>query len=61
VKQHLDPDEVGGVPLLGINGVVIIAHGSSSATAIKRAIEQARSVADKAVVEAIAVGIKQEG
>jgi glycerol-3-phosphate acyltransferase PlsX len=61
VKQHLDPDEVGGVPLLGINGVVIVAHGSSSAIAIKRAIEQARSVAENEVVEAIAAGIKREG
>ncbi len=61
VKKHLDPDEVGGVPLLGINGVVIVAHGSSSAVAIKRAIEQARNVVEKEVVQAIAVGIKREG
>ena len=61
VKKHLDPDEVGGVPLLGINGVVIVAHGSSGTIAIKRAIEQARIVVEKEVVEAIATGIKREG
>ncbi len=61
VKSHLDSDEVGGVPLLGVNGVVIIGHGRSSAIAIKRAIEQARRVAENEVVEAIATGIKKEG
>ena len=61
VKSHLDPDEVGGAPLLGVNGVVIVGHGRSSAMAIKRAIEQARRVAENEVVEAIATGIKKEG
>ncbi len=27
VRDELNPDEVGGAPLLGVNGVVIIAHG----------------------------------
>ena len=59
VKGHLDPEEVGGAPLLGVNGVVIIGHGRSSALAIKHAIEQARRVAENNVVEAIASGIKE--
>lgn len=59
VKSHLDPEEVGGAPLLGVNGVVIIGHGRSSAVAIKHAIEQARRVAANGVVEAIATGIKE--
>ncbi len=58
VKQHLDPDEVGGAPLLGVNGVVIIGHGRSGAIAIMRAIEQARLVAEKKIVDAIAAGIR---
>jgi glycerol-3-phosphate acyltransferase PlsX len=33
---------VGGSPLLGCNGVVIIAHGGSSPVAVKNAIRQAR-------------------
>ncbi len=61
VKSHLDPDEVGGAPLLGVNGVVIVGHGRSSAMAIKRAIEQARRVVENGVVEAIATGINKEG
>jgi glycerol-3-phosphate acyltransferase PlsX len=31
----------GGSPLLGVNGVTIIAHGSSNATAIKNALRVA--------------------
>lgn len=37
-KDKGNPDVFGGSPLLGVNGVVIIGHGSSSATAVKNAI-----------------------
>lgn len=42
VRQRLDTGEVGGAPLLGVNGVVIIGHGSADAKAVKNAINQAR-------------------
>ncbi len=38
MASQLDPDQYGGAPLLGVNGVCIIGHGSSSATAIANAI-----------------------
>jgi glycerol-3-phosphate acyltransferase PlsX len=38
IRRSLDYAEYGGAPLLGINGVVIIGHGGSSARAIKNAI-----------------------
>lgn len=41
LKRQFDYAEYGGAPLLGVNGVVIIAHGSSSAKAIKNAIKVA--------------------
>src|SRR5215469_14956326 len=41
IRQRLDPAEYGGAPLLGVNGVAIIAHGSSSALAIRNAIRAA--------------------
>lgn len=59
VRAHLDPDEVGGAPLLGVNGPVIIGHGRSNDIAIKHAIGQARLVAQNNIVEAIAGGIQQ--
>jgi glycerol-3-phosphate acyltransferase PlsX len=58
VKSRLDPDEVGGAPLLGVNGVVIVAHGRSNAYAIKQAIGQARRLVEKQVVEAIRTGLR---
>jgi glycerol-3-phosphate acyltransferase PlsX len=41
LKRKMDYAEYGGAPLLGINGVCIICHGSSSAKAIKNAIRVA--------------------
>ena len=39
VKKYADYSEYGGAPLLGVNGVVMISHGRSSAKAIKNAIK----------------------
>jgi glycerol-3-phosphate acyltransferase PlsX len=55
-RQALDPDEVGGAALLGVNGVVIVAHGRSSAYAIKQAVGQARKAVQNDIVGAIQVG-----
>lgn len=55
--KQLDPNEVGGAPLLGVNGVVIIAHGRSNAYAMKQAVGQARQLVKHQVVEAIREGI----
>ena len=41
LKSKTDPVEYGGAPLLGINGVVLIAHGGSSALAVKNALRAA--------------------
>jgi phosphate acyltransferase len=58
VKAHLNSDEVGGAPLLGVNGPLIIAHGRSNAIAIKHAIGQARLAAQSNIVEIIADSIQ---
>ena len=42
MKKKMDYTEVGGAPLLGINGCVIKAHGSSDAKAFSSAVMQAR-------------------
>ncbi|HGG0654197.1 TPA: phosphate acyltransferase PlsX [Campylobacter coli] len=41
LKKHIDWQEYGGAPLLGVNGCIIISHGKSDARAIKNAIFQA--------------------
>lgn len=53
VKSKLDHKEFGGTPLLGVNGCVIKAHGSSDAYSFKRAIYQAKKYLDKDVTNVI--------
>jgi len=47
LKAKIDYSEYGGAPLLGINGICIIGHGSSSPKAIKNAIILAARLAEK--------------
>ncbi len=42
IHKKTSADEYGGMPLLGVNGVCIIAHGGSSPNAVKNAIRMAR-------------------
>lgn len=58
VRKKIDTEEVGGAPLLGVNGVVIIGHGSSSAMAVKNAIHQARLAVSGNVISAIQDGLE---
>ncbi|NTW50035.1 MAG: phosphate acyltransferase PlsX [Chlorobiales bacterium] len=51
---NFDDEKFGGVPLLGINGVSIIGHGRSSATAIKNMIYRAEEMVAQRVNEHIA-------
>ena len=60
VARQVDPFEVGGAPLLGVNGVVIVAHGRSNGRALKNAIGQARKAVQGGVVEAIRDGLTKE-
>ncbi len=58
VRRRSDTFEIGGAPLLGVNGVVIIGHGRSNATAIKNAIRQAGMAVDGHVIDAIRDGLQ---
>ena len=59
--KRLDYAEYGGVPLLGVNGAAIIAHGRSNAKAIKNALRVARQTAETNVAGAIADGLAKLG
>ena len=51
---QLDPDEEGGAPILGVNGLVIKSHGSSNAKTIKNVIvKRAYSLAGSNVLDQI--------
>jgi glycerol-3-phosphate acyltransferase PlsX len=41
LRHRLDPDTYGGAYLLGLRGLVVIAHGNSSPTAIANAVRLA--------------------
>lgn len=55
LKKQVDYTEYGGAPLLGVQGVSIICHGSSNARAIKNAIK----VAVRCVEEGLVTGLGQ--
>ena len=68
--RRLDYAEYGGAPLVGLDGIAIIAHGGSNPLAIKNAIRQARDAAaqnmNRHIADALAefdhgAGEKKEG
>jgi glycerol-3-phosphate acyltransferase PlsX len=67
--RRLDYAEYGGAPLIGLNGVAIIAHGGSNGVAIKNAIRAAANAVDQqinrhigeALADSLGGGTKKEG
>ena len=53
----LDPDNTGGAMLLGVDGLCLISHGSSSATAIVNAVRVAKELHDAGIVESIRAAV----
>ena len=53
IRGKLDPTEVGGAPLLGLDGVAIVGHGRSNGRAIRSAINVARAAVAGKMVETI--------
>jgi glycerol-3-phosphate acyltransferase PlsX len=54
VRDRLDPETYGGGHLLGIAGVVVIAHGSSRARSIANALRMAHEGAEAGLVARVA-------
>ncbi|MCA1828789.1 MAG: phosphate acyltransferase PlsX [Myxococcales bacterium] len=51
VRKRVDYEEIGGAPLLGVQGVAMIAHGRSTARAILNALSGAELFAQKHLEE----------
>ena len=49
IYKKINHEEFGGALLLGVKGITVIAHGSSKAYAIKRAVKVARDAVEKDV------------
>jgi len=58
VSKRTDYEEIGGAPLLGVDGVVIVGHGRSNARAIRSALMRAAESVERGVVDAIEKGLE---
>ena len=61
LRARLDPEEHGGGYLLGLRGIVVIAHGSSSRRAIASAIRMAARGVEHGMVERLAERLPGRG
>jgi glycerol-3-phosphate acyltransferase PlsX len=59
VTDYLDPDTIGGGALLGVDGVAVISHGSSSARAIVNAIHLAKDCVEAGIVDRLKQAVSQ--
>lgn len=61
ISQTMDYKSTGGAMLLGVNGVVVKAHGSSDSYAFQCALDVAKKLAEHRVVEKIKEGMENAG
>jgi glycerol-3-phosphate acyltransferase PlsX len=61
LRRRVDYSEYGGAPLLGVAGTAIVAHGRSSAKAIRNAIAMAARLASSDVVAQVTHGVAVAG
>ncbi|GAB6157695.1 phosphate acyltransferase PlsX [Desulfotomaculum varum] len=59
-QRRMDYAEYGGAPLLGVDGVSVICHGSSRARAIKNAVRVAKEAVEQQLVRAIKLSLEKE-
>jgi len=61
VAAEFEPENTGGAMLLGTDGVCVISHGSSNATAMVNAVRVAYECATGGLVAAVATAVRPEG
>jgi glycerol-3-phosphate acyltransferase PlsX len=59
ILKDFDYQEYGGVPLLGVNGISIIGHGSSTAKAIKNMVLRAEEMYRKNLIKKITASLEK--
>ncbi len=57
IKKRFDYREIGGAPLLGLNALVVKAHGSSDAKAVFGALRQCKTFIENDIVEKITASV----
>jgi glycerol-3-phosphate acyltransferase PlsX len=58
LAAELDPETYGGAVLLGVDGICVISHGSSSAVAIVNAVKVAAQAAADGLVDRLAASVQ---
>ncbi len=59
LSKRLDDSEYGGAVLLGLANLVVVAHGSSNANAIRHAIRVAKQGVENRLIDEIQAGIQE--
>lgn len=59
LRERLNPERHGGAHLLGVNGVVVLTHGSSTRLGIATAVETAIEAVEGRVPDMIAAGLAE--
>jgi len=57
IAAEFDPDNTGGAMLLGVEGVCVISHGSSNATAVVNAVRVAHDLARSGLLDRLAEAV----
>ncbi|HYM16400.1 MAG TPA: phosphate acyltransferase PlsX [Dehalococcoidia bacterium] len=60
MRDRMDPATYGGVPLIGVNGFVMIAHGASDARAIRNALRAASDGASSGMLDVIRTTLQRK-
>jgi glycerol-3-phosphate acyltransferase PlsX len=55
--ESVDPDNTGGAMLLGVDGLCLISHGSSSATAVVNAVRVAKELLEAGIVDRLRAAV----
>ena len=58
VAAEFEPENTGGAMLLGVDGVCVISHGSSSAVAIVNAVKVAHECATRGLVDRVGEAVR---
>ncbi len=58
LATEMDPDTYGGALLLGVDGVCVVSHGSSSASAVVNAVGVARDMVAHGLVDRVRQAVK---
>lgn len=60
MRDRMDPGTYGGVPLIGVNGFVLIGHGNSNARAIRNALRTANEGAQSGMIDSIRTALARK-